>query len=259
MTNVKRWRLWIVLFASMAGAAIASADRMNFPSDPEAYEPPAKVRSGSDASSFTPIAAGEQQPWLRTPPRSVGASPTLEASGAFGASETVLPLLAPRVEDEPKLAPPNVIRSASPSKAPAENPPQGNRIVKRQSHTLSPAPPKSVVAVGIIGGILLIALLIKQGAWREIRREKPMPREPVLVPGVGGASMADIVGPPEYLRFFGLDATAREEDVLRAYRDRLWSVHPDHGGDPAAFKEMQRQFEQSLTFVRRRRRPVTLP
>lgn len=259
MTEVGRWRLLIFLFPSMAGAAIASADRMKFPADPEAYEPSTKATSGSVTGPFAPVANAEQQQGLRDPGRPMVTSPMIEAPNASGAYAPSIPLIAPGVEEVPKPLTPDVNRGASPSKLPAEDSPPSKRIVKRQSHALTPAPPKSVVAVGIIGGILLISFLIKRLAGSERWREKSIPREPVLVPGVCGASITDIVGSPEYLRFFGLDATAREEDVLRAYRERSWSVHPDHGGDPAAFKEMQRRFEQSLAFVRRRRRSVSLP
>jgi hypothetical protein len=46
------------------------------------------------------------------------------------------------------------------------------------------------------------------------------------------------------------DATLAE--VKRAYRQRALATHPDRGGDPAAFRELQRAHERALA---RRRRP----
>lgn len=259
MTDVRRWRLGILLLSSMASAAIASADRMNFPTDPKAYEPPTKARSGPITDPFAPNAASEEQQGLRHADRPTVISPILEMPDTSGADAPSVQLPAPWVEEKPQPVTPNDNRSVPPSKRPDEVSPPSKRFVKAQSHDRSPTPPKTVIAVGIVGGIVLFGFLIHRLSEYKRRREKPMPREPVLLTGVGGASIAEIVGPPEYLRFFGLDSMACEEDVLRAYRERSWAVHPDHGGDAAAFKDMQRRFEQSLAFVRRRRRTVSLP
>jgi ferredoxin len=41
----------------------------------------------------------------------------------------------------------------------------------------------------------------------------------------------------------GLDADADEGAVVRAYRERVKEVHPDHGGSVAAFKRVRRAYE----------------
>ena len=41
----------------------------------------------------------------------------------------------------------------------------------------------------------------------------------------------------------GLDAGADEDTVVRAYRERVKEVHPDHGGSVAAFKRVRRAYE----------------
>jgi ferredoxin len=41
----------------------------------------------------------------------------------------------------------------------------------------------------------------------------------------------------------GLDADADEDAVVRAYRERVKEVHPDHGGSVAEFKRVRRAYE----------------
>ena len=50
--------------------------------------------------------------------------------------------------------------------------------------------------------------------------------------------------PAEAYRVLGLDADATDEDVRRAYRERVKSVHPDReGGDEAEFKRVTEAYE----------------
>jgi hypothetical protein len=57
------------------------------------------------------------------------------------------------------------------------------------------------------------------------------------------------------LRALGLDVRANLEDVERAYRDQAMRLHPDRGGDPDAFKQLQAHYEQAKRhFARRGRR-----
>ncbi len=259
MTDVGRWRFGIFLLSSLASAAIASADRMKFPTDPNAYDPPTKAQSGPVTAPSAPNAASEEQQGLRHADRPKVTSPMLEAPDTTGADALSIQLTEPWVEEKAQSVAPNDNRNATPSGPSGEVTPPTKQTVNSKSYARSPTPPKTVIAVGVVGVILLIAFLLHRLSEYTRRREKPVLREPVLVTGVGGASIEEIVGPPEYLRFFGLDAMACEEDVLRAYRERSWAVHPDRGGDAAAFKEMQWRFEQSLAFVRRRRRPFSPP
>ncbi|MFA1611558.1 ferredoxin Fer [Halobellus rubicundus] len=41
----------------------------------------------------------------------------------------------------------------------------------------------------------------------------------------------------------GIDADADEDDVVRAYRERVKEAHPDHGGSLAEFKRVRRAYE----------------
>jgi curved DNA-binding protein CbpA len=41
-----------------------------------------------------------------------------------------------------------------------------------------------------------------------------------------------------------------ESDVMRAYRARVKTLHPDRGGDKKQFLLLQKQFEESLDYVR---------
>jgi len=42
----------------------------------------------------------------------------------------------------------------------------------------------------------------------------------------------------------GVESDASEADVQRAYRERVKDVHPDRGGDPDAFRRVQRAYER---------------
>lgn len=54
---------------------------------------------------------------------------------------------------------------------------------------------------------------------------------------------------PACLIALGLSLPCSREQVLAAYRQRVKVLHPDHGGDRAAFLRMQRHFEAALQFV----------
>lgn len=51
----------------------------------------------------------------------------------------------------------------------------------------------------------------------------------------------------------GVTSNATLEEIKRAYRERALATHPDRGGDPAAFRALQRAYERAV--ARRRRRP----
>nr|WP_272507393.1 DnaJ domain-containing protein [Salinibacter ruber] len=47
----------------------------------------------------------------------------------------------------------------------------------------------------------------------------------------------------------GLDRSATEDDVRQAFRARSKKLHPDHGGDPAAFRRLRGAYEDALEAV----------
>ena len=51
---------------------------------------------------------------------------------------------------------------------------------------------------------------------------------------------------PECLQELGLTAPCTREEVLAAYRQRVKTVHPDHGGDRRRFEILQRRLEEAL-------------
>ncbi len=45
--------------------------------------------------------------------------------------------------------------------------------------------------------------------------------------------------PSEAHQLLGLGASATEDEIRSAYRKRLISTHPDHGGDPVEFQKVR--------------------
>ena len=58
---------------------------------------------------------------------------------------------------------------------------------------------------------------------------------------------------PRCIAALGLSLPCNEEDLKRAYRTRVKTLHPDHGGDKRRFLYLQQQFEQALDLVVERR------
>jgi hypothetical protein len=56
------------------------------------------------------------------------------------------------------------------------------------------------------------------------------------------------------LRYLGLDDSATETEVLAAYRQLALRAHPDHNGDPHAFKRLHVHFERALKHAQSHRR-----
>jgi hypothetical protein len=54
---------------------------------------------------------------------------------------------------------------------------------------------------------------------------------------------------PRCVLALGLRMPCTEEDLKRAYRQRVKQLHPDHGGDQRRFLLLQSQFEQAMAFL----------
>jgi hypothetical protein len=54
---------------------------------------------------------------------------------------------------------------------------------------------------------------------------------------------------PDCLDTLGLDRSATEDDVREAFRARSKELHPDHSGDPAAFRRLRDAYEDALEAV----------
>ncbi len=54
---------------------------------------------------------------------------------------------------------------------------------------------------------------------------------------------------PRAIAALGLRLPCTEEDLKRAYRQRVKLLHPDHGGDQRRFLLLQAQFEEALVIV----------
>jgi hypothetical protein len=55
---------------------------------------------------------------------------------------------------------------------------------------------------------------------------------------------------PGCLIVFGLRLPCNEEDLKRAFRQKVKHVHPDRGGDAQQFRYLQQQFELATEFLR---------
>ncbi len=54
---------------------------------------------------------------------------------------------------------------------------------------------------------------------------------------------------PTCLSAFGLMFPCSEEDLKRAYREKVKELHPDRGGDKRRFLKLQANFEQALKLI----------
>lgn len=87
-------------------------------------------------------------------------------------------------------------------------------------------------------------------AWsRVLRGERPPPR-PVARPA-GPRSPA----PRSAWATLGLAPGASLAEVRRAFRQLALETHPDHGGDAARFRDVQRAYERLVGKLARRPRP----
>jgi hypothetical protein len=57
---------------------------------------------------------------------------------------------------------------------------------------------------------------------------------------------------PRCLSVFGLTWPCTREELLKAYREKIKSHHPDRGGDQRRFLALQAHFEEAMQMVRKR-------
>ena len=54
---------------------------------------------------------------------------------------------------------------------------------------------------------------------------------------------------PDYMVQLGLLPPYSQEDVRRAFNERVKAVHPDRGGTPAAFRELESAYQRALEHI----------
>ena len=58
-------------------------------------------------------------------------------------------------------------------------------------------------------------------------------------------------GSSSHYQVLGIPVTATEKDIKVAYRKAARTAHPDHGGDPAAFRRVTLAYETLIDTKRR--------
>jgi hypothetical protein len=76
---------------------------------------------------------------------------------------------------------------------------------------------------------------------------KPRPEKP---PAPAAAPAGTPANNPSLWEILGISAKAPLEEIKAAYRKRALETHPDHGGDPSAFRALVRAYQMAL--LRRR-------
>jgi hypothetical protein len=61
---------------------------------------------------------------------------------------------------------------------------------------------------------------------------------------------------PRCVSVFGLGWPCSEEELTKAYRQKIKGLHPDRGGDERRFLMLQRYFEEALEMVRKQQATV---
>lgn len=61
---------------------------------------------------------------------------------------------------------------------------------------------------------------------------------------------------PRCITALGLRMPCNEEDLLKAYRDRVKHLHPDRGGDKRRFLALQNNFEEALVYLSNCQNPI---
>jgi hypothetical protein len=99
----------------------------------------------------------------------------------------------------------------------------------------------------------LAPLLVEDARRRGLRLtlEEARAKLGLRAPGGGAARWR----PPGFAAL-GLDATAGEEEIRRAFKERAMTAHPDQGGSDAEFVALKSAYEEALRHLRSRRGPL---
>jgi hypothetical protein len=78
--------------------------------------------------------------------------------------------------------------------------------------------------------------------------ESPPPKHPKIA--------AKVAPLPSVWEILGTTPHASATDLKRAFHKRALATHPDHGGDPAAFRDVQRAYKDAMKRIARPRKPA---
>jgi len=81
--------------------------------------------------------------------------------------------------------------------------------------------------------------------------DAPPPPPPPKHPKTG----AKIAPAPSVWEILGTLPHASAADLKRAFHKRALATHPDHGGDPEAFRDVQRAYKDAMKRIARPRKP----
>jgi hypothetical protein len=88
-------------------------------------------------------------------------------------------------------------------------------------------------------------------AWlRMLSDLPPFPRPRPEKPPAPAAPVGTPANNPSLWEILGISSKAPLEEIKAAYRKRALETHPDHGGDPSAFRALVRAYQMAL--LRRR-------
>jgi hypothetical protein len=85
------------------------------------------------------------------------------------------------------------------------------------------------------------------GAAADSPPPPPPPKHPKTAPRVAAS--------PSVWEILGTAPHPSAADLKRAFHKRALATHPDHGGDPEAFRDVQRAYKDALKRIARPRKP----
>lgn len=103
-----------------------------------------------------------------------------------------------------------------------------------------------------LGFVRMVAFLFKTGqeASRRQKRANEFQPPPEVIKTRAAEPQPNFLKRP-YFEALGLDDTATPGEVLAAYRQLAFDLHPDRGGDPDEFKKLHGNFEKAMAYAER--------